>query len=283
MTSVLRTACLMSGESGKTFLALLFSVATTLSFILPPQARAQEEIVCIQCHDKLQGRLSEPVGLWRGSIHAENGIACNGCHGGDPKDMANAMNPARGFIGAPKEEAIPAFCGRCHVGVLRDYLQSPHGRALGHGGPTCVTCHSNHRVVKASLAIINEQNCSRCHGFERAMIIKEAMTATDRRLNAIDQGIAGYKGMGIDTERLEKGLFAVRNRFHSLFHEVDVRRVQGEAGGINAELDKLDTVLQEFAAEQVRRRLIGAAAVGVALIAALLFYLLKRSYDKNLK
>ena len=97
-----------------------------------------EDIVCITCHSALPGKYSEPVKLWQGSIHAENGIACNACHGGDPKDAANAMKKERGFLGAPKYNDVPAFCGRCHVGVLKDYLASGHGRALATGGPNCV-------------------------------------------------------------------------------------------------------------------------------------------------
>ena len=41
--------------------------------------------------------------------------------------------------------------------------------------------------------------------------------------------IGGFKDEGVDTERLEKGLFAVRNRFHTLFHDVDVEKVKRES------------------------------------------------------
>ena len=73
-----------------------------------------EDIVCITCHGAMPGKYGEPVRLWKGSIHAENGIACNACHGGDPKDAANAMKKERGFLGAPKYNDVPEFCGRCH-------------------------------------------------------------------------------------------------------------------------------------------------------------------------
>jgi len=258
--------------------------ATVILFLIlmvPALAPAQEEIVCISCHGTLPGKLGEPVKLWKGSIHAENGIACPSCHGGDPRDMANAMKPERGFLGAPKETDIPAFCGRCHIGVEKDYLQSAHGKALGMGGPTCVTCHGNHLVVRASLDIINEKTCSQCHGFERARIIREAMAQTESHIVAIDAGINRYKGMGIDTEKLEKGLFAVRNRFHTLFHNVNVEMVKNEAVGINADLGKLDGTLAKIAEDLDRRKIIGAGAVGLALLAALILYLLKRSYDRE--
>jgi hypothetical protein len=256
------------------FLTIAITLAATMSCAALPQADgATAEIVCIQCHGKLPGKYGEPVKLWRGSIHAENGIACNACHGGDPKDAVNAMNPARGFLGAPQEKDIPAFCGRCHVGVLKDYLSSLHGKALGRGGPTCVTCHGNHNVVKASLELINEKSCSRCHSYDRAKEIKAAMAETEKMILAIDARTAGFREQGIDTDRLEKGLFAIRNSFHSLFHTVDTGRVGSEAARIQEELKKLDDRLTGIDEQLRKRKLLGAAAVAVALLAALLFYL----------
>ncbi|MFZ3208480.1 MAG: cytochrome C [Geobacteraceae bacterium] len=246
----------------------------------PLQAMSQDEIVCIRCHGALEGKLGTPVKLWKGSIHAENGIACNNCHGGDPMDAVNAMSPGRGFLGAPKAIDIPAFCGRCHVGVKNNYLQSAHGLALGKGGPTCVTCHGNHAVIKASLDIINEKNCAQCHSFERARIIRETMRETESHIASIDGKINQLKGKGIDTEKLEKGLFAARNRFHSLSHTMNADKLRNESAGINVELSKLEGILQGIAGEQAKRRIIGAFAVGLALIAALLFHLLRKSYDE---
>ncbi len=245
----------------------------------PESVMAQEEIVCIRCHGAMPGRLGEPVKLWRGSIHALNGIACNDCHGGDPKDAANAMSPARGFLGAPKETAIPDFCGRCHVGVKKDYLQSAHGRALGKGGPTCVTCHSNHLVLKATLGIINEKTCSQCHSFERARAIKEAMQQTEGMIVSIGEQIDGFKGEGVDTDRLEKGLFSIRNRFHTMFHDVDVEKVKRESAQINDDLNKLDGALKQITDQRNKRKLAGVVVAGGALLAALIIYLLRKTYE----
>ncbi|KAA0889125.1 cytochrome c3 family protein [Oryzomonas rubra] len=252
-------------------LAVLWPLA---SFAAEPQ-----EIVCIQCHGAMPGKIGEPVKLWKGSIHAENGIACNACHGGDPKDAANAMSPARGFLGAPKEPAIPAFCGRCHVGVLKDFLASAHGKALGKGGPTCVTCHSNHLVVKASLEIINEKRCSQCHSYERAKVIRAAMQETEAMIVAIDKRIAAYKVQGVDTESLEKGLFAVRNRFHTLFHNVDVGMVKKESAGIQADLKKIQDQLTALDESRQKRKIAGAVVVSAMLLLALFAHLLRKTFD----
>lgn len=251
------------------------------AFLCAAPAAAQDEIVCVQCHGAQTGRLADPVKQVRASIHGENGIACNDCHGGDPKDLPNAMSPARGFLGVPKEGDIPAFCGRCHVGVMKDYLQSAHGRALGRGGPTCVTCHGSHQVVKASLDIINEKTCTQCHSFERARLIRDAMAGTEGEIVAIDKRIAAIKGMGVDADKLEKGLFAVRNRFHTLFHDVDVEKVKRESGDIRGELQKLSATLAGIDDQHRKRKLAGAAVIGGALLAALLCHLLKKSYDRE--
>jgi hypothetical protein len=273
--NVQRAAC--NGQSAAS--VIIFSLVVLLVQFAPVRCGAQEEIVCIQCHGAQTGRLGDPVKLWRNSIHAANGIACNDCHGGDPKDLVNAMSPARGFLGVPKDVNIPAFCGRCHIGVEKDYRISAHGRALGKGGPTCVTCHGNHLVVKASLDIINEKTCTQCHTFERARIIRNAMTQTEAQIVAISGKIAGFKDEGVETDRLEKGLFAVRNSFHTLFHEVDVEKVKGASARIDGELKKLDGELAQIDNQHRKRKLAGAVVVGAALLAGLICYLLRKTYD----
>ncbi|HBA90099.1 MAG TPA: cytochrome C [Geobacter sp.] len=269
-------------KRSRNFIPVISAVALLLAVALPLEAgRAegadQPETVCIQCHGSLPDQLGAPVKLWRNSIHADNGISCNSCHGGDPKNAAVAMNPSHGFIGAPGEDEVPAFCGRCHPGVLKDYLASAHGRALGKGGPNCVTCHSNHEVMKASLNLINEKSCSRCHSFERARVIRAAMQQTESHIVGISGRIAGFRAMGVDTERLDKGLFAVRNSFHSLFHEVHVERVRAESTKINAELGKLDRDLKVIEDAHARRKVAGAIAVSFMLLMALLFHLLRKT------
>jgi hypothetical protein len=247
--------------------------------LLTTPAFAQTQITCIQCHGKLPGKFGEPVKLWQGSIHSVNNVACNDCHGGDPKDSANAMSPERGFIGAPKEKQIPDVCGRCHIGVKRDYLASAHGRALENGGPTCVTCHDNHAVKKATLALINEQSCSRCHSYEKASELKSAMQNSEDLIVTIEQGISTFRDEGVDTETLEKSVFSIRNQFHTLFHDVDVQKVRIESAQINSKLAKLNDSLQVIREERQKRKLIGVFAVGVTLLGALLIYLLKKTYD----
>lgn len=248
-------------------------------FSLPVAATAQNQTVCLQCHGSQTGRGGAAVKPWQGSIHAENGTSCHDCHGGDPKDAVNAMNPARGFLGVPKEIEIPSFCGRCHIGIKDDYLQSAHGKALGKGGPTCVTCHGSHDVKKATLDIINEKNCSRCHTYARAAELKAAMEQTEKRIGVIEERLKVYKGEGVDTDAREKALFSARNRYHRLFHEVNTAKVRAESAQIITELDKIQRDFGNIESERQKRKITGVVAVSGSLLAALVFYLLRKTYD----
>jgi hypothetical protein len=222
--------------------------------------------------------LGEPVKLWKGSIHAANGISCHNCHGGDPTDMAMAMNPARGFLGAPKDKAIPDFCGRCHVGVREDYLASAHGRALGRGGPQCVTCHSNHAVSKASPDLINRKDCTRCHDYGRAEEIKSSVIDTDKRIAELEQSLVLLHRTGIVTKEMEGELFALRNRFHRLFHNVDVEKVRHQTAGFQAELGKIRGRIDTIENKLKLRKVWGGAIVLLLLLGGVLALRLHKSY-----
>ncbi len=237
-------------------------------------AAAKPVIVCIECHARLPVKFSQPVQLWQASIHAEHGIMCNTCHGGDPMDSVNAMNPARGYRGAPSPSAIPGLCGSCHVGVTGYYLNSAHGQALGRGGPTCVTCHGSHDIKNASLDLISKKNCSQCHTFEKARLIRSAMLKRDNMLMAIEKKIKILKGQGINTDQQEKRLFALRYRFHTMFHSLDIKLIILESDHIQAELEKANG-----AGGRSTAPLTGAIAIGWALMAALLFYLIKKNVE----
>jgi hypothetical protein len=247
------------------------------AFILPSTqaiAAVQPVIVCIQCHAGQPAPLSQPVTLWQKSIHAEHGITCNACHGGNPMDAATAMSPASGFRGAPLPTATPALCGGCHMGVARHYKNSAHGRTLGMGGPTCITCHGSHGIVSASLDLISKKNCSTCHTFDKARQIRSAMLKTEGMLKAIEKRVAVLKSQGIETDHLEKRLFSLRNRFHAMYHSLDVNLIKQESTHIQAELEKSNGVGGVGTGP-----LYGALAVGWALCAAFLFFLIKKNID----
>ena len=228
--------------------------------------------VCIQCHGTLPPKLSMSVTLWKTSVHGENGIGCTICHGGDAQDAMRSMSPERGFRGIPAPTSVASLCGGCHMGVNKFYLNSAHGKAVGAGGPTCVTCHGSHGIKRASLELVSKKYCSTCHTFEKARMIRSAMLKRDTMLMAIEKKIQVLKQQGVDTDKLEKRLFALRNRFHAMFHSLDIKMIILESDHIQAELENA-----RGAGGMGTGPMTGTVAIGGALLAALLFYLIKKN------
>jgi predicted CXXCH cytochrome family protein len=152
-------------------------------------AAAQKKSSCIECHSKLpDARLSAPAKLFDNDIHHARGLSCNDCHGGDPTadTKEGAKDPRKGFLGKPKTQDIPAYCGKCHsdanlmkrfnpglrVDQEREYYTSVHGKLLKGGETrvaTCISCHSVHgiRAVSDPLSSVYPPNvaetCAKCH------------------------------------------------------------------------------------------------------------------------
>lgn len=248
------------------------------ALLAAPVGVLAQETVCIECHQAQPGRLGEPVEAWRGSIHAANGISCHGCHGGDPTDFAMAMSPARGFVGVPAEEEIPDFCGRCHVGVKEDYLNSAHGQALGEGGPQCVTCHGNHVVQKATPDLINQKDCTLCHEYGRAEEIKTAVAETDRMITSLGNDLTSLHRLGFATKEMADRLFSLRNQFHRVFHTVDVEKVRQVTGDIQQKLGQVRVKIEEVRENLRQRKIYGGVAVALLLALSIVAALLRKTY-----
>ena len=260
---------------------LLVAGLALLSVASPVFAENVAETVCIQCHGGQPGRLGEPVKEWPGSVHQKNGLSCHDCHGGDPTDFANAMNPQRGFVGVPAYDKVPEFCGRCHVGVLADYRESAHGRKVAEGGAQCVTCHSNHAVREASLELINEQSCSRCHDYARAATIREALAATDAAFASVGGEFERLKMLGVDVEGMKGRQFDLRNRFHRVFHNFEVEKVRAETAGVQSELAALGAKVDELDAQFARRRFWGGIAIGLLVLLGVVLLQVRHSYAEE--
>jgi hypothetical protein len=266
-------------RSGQKILVLLVVLLLPLVvFAAEEQGSAPPQTVCLQCHGGLQGHLSAPVGQWSKSIHRQNNISCHDCHGGDPTDFAMAMSPERGFLGVPAKDDIPDFCGRCHIGVKEDYASSKHGQALGKGGPQCVTCHGNHEVSKASIDLINEQDCTRCHSYERAAQIREALVETDGLIAGLEADLAGLHRVGISITEMQGKIFSQRNEFHQLFHSVEVEKVRAGTASVQAALAEVATKVDTIHADLSSRKLWGGIAVVLLVVAGVLCLLLRKTY-----
>lgn len=143
---------------------------------------------CVECHQAFESGATSPTQAMAHDIHAQRGVGCAECHGGDPaaSDQAAAMDPARGFIGRPARQTIPSLCARCHAdpAYMRKYnpnlptdqyakyLTSQHGKRLAtgdHDVAVCTSCHEAHgiRPKKDPLSPVYATNipgtCATCH------------------------------------------------------------------------------------------------------------------------
>jgi len=146
--------------------ALAFTALQLASVQAPLVGRsAADDDACVLCHSELPAPLNAPVVAMQHDIHAQKGLTCADCHGGDATLMdMSSMAPEKGFRGRPKAAEIPAFCGRCHADgaymrrfdprlptdQLQQYWTSVHGQRLRQGDTkvaTCVSCHGAHGVL----------------------------------------------------------------------------------------------------------------------------------------
>ncbi len=121
-------------------------------------------------------------------IHAQKGLTCASCHGGDPTsdDPDKAMSRKAGWKGKIDRKQIPQLCGSCHsdpdymrqfnpslrTDQLSQYHTSVHGKRLAAGDAkvaVCTDCHGVHdlRAPSDSRSTVNPVNvantCARCH------------------------------------------------------------------------------------------------------------------------
>jgi hypothetical protein len=156
-------------------------------------AGAQAPNTCLDCHSVLGPPQQVTSEQFAADIHAQKGLTCASCHGGDPtKDDDQAMSPKAGFRGHIKRSQIPELCASCHsdgafmrkfnpslrTDQLAQYKTSMHGQRLAKGddqAAVCTDCHSVHGILPAgdSRSSVHPLNvaatCSRCHSDSKRM------------------------------------------------------------------------------------------------------------------
>ena len=171
-------------HSAMALVSLLFFFALFSCVI--PLASAAATNTCLDCHGALDPPLHVSSEEFSANIHAEKGLTCASCHGGDPSSVDEAMSPKAGFRGHIDRKQIPQLCGKCHgdTAYMRQYNPSlrtdqssqyptsVHGQKLAKGDTqvaVCTDCHGVHniRAVSDTRASVNPVNvaetCSKCH------------------------------------------------------------------------------------------------------------------------
>ena len=151
-------------------------------------ADAQTKNSCLDCHAGMDAPLGVSSPDFLGSIHAQKGITCTSCHGGDASsdDYLVSMSKQAGYRGHIDRTQIPALCGKCHTDAtymrgydpslrtdqFSQYATSVHGKLIAKGDShvaVCTDCHGVHNIVtpkdpRSPVYPTNvAQTCSKCH------------------------------------------------------------------------------------------------------------------------
>lgn len=187
--------------AGGFFLSLVLCVLASVPPLASAQAQAKNS--CLDCHFALDPPLLVTQEQFAQDIHAQKGLNCASCHGGDPanEDPEVAMGRAAGFRGKIQRAQIPALCAKCHSDVaymrqynpslrtdqLSQYQTSVHGKRLRQGDTkvaVCTDCHGVHGLRPATDArskvhpLNVAETCSACHA--KADYMKAYSIPTDQ-------------------------------------------------------------------------------------------------------
>jgi hypothetical protein len=152
---------------------------------------------CIDCHGQTTRAI---IDHWKGSKHAETGVACFDCHKAEATD-ADAFN----HYGATIATVVtPRDCSRCHGQVAEEFQRSHHAAAGNilasldnflaetvEGGPPLFNPHSP-TPGKAVQAVNGHASsfsgCQQCHGSKLALQATDGGTITVDDLQPDESG-----------------------------------------------------------------------------------------------
>jgi hypothetical protein len=160
---------------------------------------------CLACHADKRSAFVE-------GVHAERGIQCRDCHGGDPTATMLPAAHRGGFTGSPGKVATVALCGSCHsnpnkmrqygltTGQTAEFRTSRHGILLlekrDENAPTCTDCHDAHKILRPDDArsTVYPTNiagtCGRCHEDKALMAKYRLPTDQVSQFNRSAHGVA---------------------------------------------------------------------------------------------
>jgi len=154
--------------------------------LLTAAGYAADKNTCIDCHSEMDKPYQVTAAEFSQNIHAQKGLTCTSCHGGDASSDSDAMSRRAGFRGHIDRKQVPELCGSCHSDAakmrqynpslrtdqLSQYRTSVHGKNLAKGDThvaVCTDCHGIHDIRPASdprsnVHPLNVANtCKRCH------------------------------------------------------------------------------------------------------------------------
>jgi Doubled CXXCH motif (Paired_CXXCH_1) len=148
-------------------------------------------------------------------VHAERGIRCADCHGGDTTALSLPAAHRGRFIAARDKVTIVQLCGSCHsdpnrmrqyglpTGQLAEYRTSRHGQLLllqhNSDAPACTDCHGTHTIyppddARSKVYPTNiPGTCAHCHSDQRFMAPYHLPTHQFAQFRTSVHGVALYQ------------------------------------------------------------------------------------------
>ena len=227
---------------------LLISLTIGLpSFAAGDASVADAQNSCIKCHSNpdflvTAKKLYDYYKDWETSIHHQEGVSCEDCHGGNPqardKKGAHGTEVSGGLTAgsAVSFANIPATCGNCHDDIYEGFRQSNHIAHLlkkkqEKQGPNCVTCHGSMNTTVLNVNTV-KQACERCHN-EKTANHPEIPDKANDILNRFLSIQRYYRYIGIRGEPAEtQAFFAVMDErvrdLSVLWHTFDLPKIDKE-------------------------------------------------------
>jgi len=210
---------------------------------------------CAICHEDPKFRVQHRA-LWdyamafEKSVHAEAGLSCGDCHGGNEAGADfDAIHD--GVLDPVRYDRIAGTCGDCHSEQHNAFVTSRHSKILADDGlaPNCVTCHG--AMDMRTIAVVEVRAaCLECHlpGSEVAPNVPAKADDVLRLVN----NIKGYRRYVTKYSQDEAFKAAVEKRYAKLtesWHRFDLVDVGPEATtlltDLRAEKDRIITARRQ--------------------------------------
>ena len=170
---------------------------------------------CGKCHAnaemmKAYGLEANIVDEYKASVHGQGLLErhnrqapectrCHGTHGAAPPGIGD----------------VAKVCGQCHTKTLDSFRRSPHKTVMAAGNQSeCSSCHSNHRVERASHEIWGT-SCASCHQVgspeaDRGVKIQALFLQAEGELEKARVAIDGARRIPLDVSDYETRLSDAR-------------------------------------------------------------------------
>lgn len=263
----------------------------------------EKNVSCsLECHeDRVRQLATANYQQWSESVHALNGVTCDVCHGGDPKQAdKNASHKNMLKRTDPQSPVyytnVPATCGKCHSKELSTFQNSKHYQKLEalKLAPTCTTCHAPHRFT-----VLDPEEfrnfCGNCHSVYkkvapydipvRAEYLMGGVNKLIFNIDMANQDIFWAKKNGTDVTQAQKytdDALATYRGLAVLWHEFNLTHFEDELDRGNAQIKRAEDIVKPAASSPTAIKTNSTPGfTGILMIISIVavLYIMRRNRD----